>query len=485
MRCLAFDLGGSGGKLFTGTLREDRLIVAPVYDFPNRFQDRTDGLFWDLAGIRRHMALGIQKASADGAVDSFGADSFNNDFALLDASGIPMLPMRCYRDSRMVRCSDRIYDVIPREKLYSYTGNQLASFNTFMQLASMCIEGEGHILKQADTMLLLSDLLGYDITGAKYAEYTAAAETQFLDTATHRWIPEVLNAFDIPTHLLPQVVEPGTVVGRATESFCLKNGIRPFDHVAVCQHDTASAFAATAMEDSAIISSGTWSLIGLLTPGPVITDQTYRYNIANEGGLPGKHRLLKNVMGMWILQELLREYAADGLVFSYAQTQELAAQAPAFAYLFDPDAPEFFQPGQMLEKIRSACHSAWGRAPQTPGEVFRTVYECLALRSRYALERLEEVTGQHPASVNVLGGGSRDAFACRCLAGAMGRPVYAGPANATAIGNLLVQLAAHGQISMAEAPELIRRSFQSLCYEPENSPLWNAHYEAFLEKYHL
>lgn len=485
MRCAAFDLGASSGKLFAGTIEGDRLRVEPIHSFPNAISTFSSGLYWDFFGIQREMNAALRKAAASGPVDSFGVDSFNNDFSLIDRNGELLLPVRCYRDARTEKYAEEIYARIPREKLYAYTGNQLAPFNTFMQLAAMSLAGQNSVFDASDRLLLLPDLLAFSITGEKVAEYTVAAETQFLDLNQKRWIDEIPGLFGIPPRIFPGIVEPGTITGRASHAWCEENGISPFRFVSVCEHDTASAFAAApGGESAAYLSSGTWSLVGLEVSSPIVTEESFAFNIANEGGYPGHHRLIKNVMGFWILQELLKEYAVEGHAYSFPEAQSLARQAEPFRFLFDPDAPEFFHPGQIRTKIRRACLSSSGCAPETPGEFFRCIYEGLALRYRRALHMLESVSGKKADRINILGGGSRDALACQLTADATGRPVLAGPADATAIGNLLVQMIALGEIgNLSEGRALVARSFEYASYEPQNSDLWEEHYRRFEERF--
>lgn len=481
MRCAAFDLGASSGKLFTGALCGDRMQLNPVYRFPNRMIRFSNGLYWDFFAILENMNLGLRKAARDGGVDSFGVDSFNNDFSLIDRHGELLLPVRSYRDPRTEAWRKEIDRILPPERLYAYTGNQRAPFNTLMQLAAMSLSGQGGLFEAAETMLFLPDLLTFAMTGIRRAEYTVAAESQFLDLITCRWIQEILAAFDIPDRILPEVQMPGTRLGRASDAYCRDQGLHPFEVVSVCQHDTASAFlTAPNGREGAYISSGTWSLVGIETDAPVITELTFRHNIANEGGYPGHHRLLKNVMGTWILQELLREYASEGTEINFEQAQALARKAQPFGFMMDPDAPAFFEPGRMRDKIRAESLRACGRAPESPGEFFRCVYEGLALRYRYALELLEEASGRSIAWINVMGGGSQDAFACQCTADAAGRTVLAGPADASAIGNLMVQMMAQGMLdNVRQGRELVARSFPRKIYTPANADAWEAQYQAF------
>lgn len=477
MRYLAFDLGASSGKLFAGRIEHDRLCVERVHAFPNRIVPYGGGLYWDFLGILSQMEEGVCRA---GGFDCFGIDSFNNDFSLLDRAGALLTPVRCYRDGRTKRHEAAIYERLPREELYFATGNQLGPFNTLMQLAAMALDGQSALWRCADTLLFLPDLLAFSVTGLRCAEYTVAAETQFYDSVHRRWLGELPGRFGVPERILPQVVQPGTVLGRASRAFCMQTGAPPFDFVSVCQHDTASAFLAASVENAAYLSSGTWSLVGIETSAPVITPLGFAHNVANEGGFAGTNRLLCNVMGSWLLQELRREYAARGAALDYGDIAALASGEKPGEFWVDPNAPEFFSPGQMCEKLRRNARAACGKAPETPGQFFRCVYEGLAFRYLLAIEILEELSGRRLTAVNVFGGGSRDAFACQCIADMTQRPVLAGPADASAIGNLLAQMLAKGEISdLEQGRELVRRSFPLAEYRPQNVSFWNERREEF------
>lgn len=482
MRYLAFDLGASSGKLFTGCIQHDKLAVQSVHSFSNSIVPFGKGLYWDFFRILTEMNIGIRKATTSSEIISLGIDSFNNDFSLLSPSGELLLPIRCYRDPKMAMYEERIYEKIPRLKLYAYTGNQIAPFNTFMQLASIALANQSAVFESASELLFLPDLLCFSITGQRQTEYTVAAESQFLNLHTAEWISDILEVFGIPMRIMPPVVMPGTKIGKAGQMYCSQNGIKPFEVIAVCQHDTASAFMSAPIDNAVYISSGTWSLVGIETVEPIITEETYRFNIANEGGYPGRQRLLKNVMGFWIMQEVLKEYAAEGRYFDFSQTQQLAAQSKQFRFMIDPNAPQFFMPGNMREKIREASIVNTGNAPETPGDYFRCIYEGLALRYRHAFAQLESVSGRNFSAISILGGGSQDAFACQCTANACGQIVHAGPCNASAIGNIIVQMLASGELgSIIEAKELLSRSIPLVMYEPTDTSMWNEHYARFLQ----
>lgn len=474
---LAFDLGASSGKLFSGCFDGDRLRVDPVFGFPNAIVDVRGALYWDFLNIFRQMSDGIRKATLETGVDSFGIDSFNNDFSFIDKKGELLFPVRSYRDPRTETYAERIYAKMNPRELYLRTGNQIAPFNTLMQLAAMRENGQHYLFEKAHRLLFLPDLLGYALTGEAVTEYTLAAETQMLDLEKRDWIDDILAAYDIPRAMFAPIVQPGTVTGRGALP-----GVPAFDFVSVCEHDTASAFIASPFGgNSAIISSGTWSLVGVESPAPIICEAGYRWNIANEGSLPGHHRILRNVMGSWLLQELQKDFALRGLNYDFGRMQAEALEAEPFQFLLDPDDPRFYYPGGMIQKIENACRETDGRAPETPGAFFRLVYEALALKYRLVLERIEALTGRRYEAVNIIGGGSKDALNAQFTANALGRRVVAGPADASSIGNILVQMLAHGDIaSIEQGRVLVERSFETREYLPRDEAQWQAQYERFV-----
>lgn len=485
MNYLAFDLGGSGGKLLLGRFDGNRLRLENVHRFDNEPVAANDCLYWDLLNIYRQMNLGIRKAAglAEGPIRSIGLDSFSNDHAFIDRRGELLTPLRCYRDKRTERYRKAIYAKMPPERLYVITGNQVAPFNTLMQLAAMREAGQGHVLDNAHKLLFTPDLLIHFMTGEAVAEYTIASVSQMFDFGKDDWSDEILEAFDIPRELLCGIVKPGTLVGRTKDTYNRELGIAGFNVVSACEHDTASAFlAATSEGDRGIISSGTWSLVGTEVPAPIIETLGYGYNIANEGGLGGRHRLVRNVMGLWIVQELKRQYEARGESCGFAEMEAAAARAEPFARRIDPDDPIFFSPRNMEAAIADRCREAGDTAPQTMGETIRCVLESLAFKYRWAIERIEELSGRPLHLIDIVGGGSRNVLLCQFTANACGRRVRAGLPDATALGNVLVQLMADGQIaSIEEGKELIKRSFPIEEYLPQDADTWEEKYVEFEE----
>lgn len=484
MSYLAFDLGGSGGKLFLGSLRGGALALEEVHRFANAPVAAGPGLYWNLFGILEQLGAGLRLAArrnAGDAIVSLGIDSFSNDFSLIDRNGEVLIPLRCYRDGRTERHAEATYRVMPRERLHRITGNQIAPFNTLMQLSAMRCAGQGYLLEQADKLLFTPDLLAYFLTGEAVSEYTIASVSQMLDILSGTWSDAILRAYGIPGSLLAPLVAPGTVVGGVRKAYRDENSLPGFTVVSVCEHDTASAFLASVAEgERAIISCGTWSLVGTEVSAPVISDTTFRHNIANEGGYRGRVRVLRNVMGLWIIQQIRREFAAMGEAVDFAAMGRAAAAAKPFGFFFDPDDPALYAPENMFAAVRETCRATVGKAPETLGEVVRAVEESLAFKYRWAIGKIEAATGRSLPVINIVGGGCQDELLCRFTANACGRPVLAGPAEATALGNVLVQLLADGELSsLEEGRRLVASSFPAAPYQPEDTAVWDERYDGY------
>ncbi len=477
MKMLAFDLGASSGKMFIGDFSADRLSLDVIRRFDNQAVTVRGELFWDVLKIYEDLKGSIADGlRIDSSIVSLGLDSYSNDFGLLDADGYFLNQVHCYRDERTKRNEDRIYSIMPRELIHHYGGNQNALFGTLMQLASMKLEKQGFLLEQADKLLFLPDLFAYFLTGEVCSEYTISSVSQMLDFSRMDWSAEILKAFNLPRHIFQPISQPGTRVGRV-------NGTS-LDVIAVCEHDTASAFLAAPLgEGSVIISSGTWSLVGVESQTPIINDYTFSHNIANEGGYPGgHHRLLKNVMGLWLIQECQRWYRENGNDFSIEDLLAMAQKEAPFRHLINPNDERFFAPGRMPQKIAEYCAEKGQSQPNTPGEVVRCVLESLAFQYRLVIEELQTLTGRRYEHINIVGGGSNNRMLNQFVANASGMQVAAGPSEATAIGNLLVQLLAHGEISsVAQGRQLVRQSFKVDHFEPEHLVEWDYRYQEYLQ----
>ncbi len=486
---IAFDLGGSGGKLFLGRYENGKLSLETVHRFEHAAIPVNGNLYWDLLRIYQELCTGIKKAvdlSGDD-IATLGIDSFCNDFAMVTPEGELLTQMHSYRDPRTVTLKSKLYDIMSPEDLYRINGNQNAPFNTLMQLGAMILQNQDYLLKN-NTLVFLPDLLIYFLSGKIFTEYTLASVSQMYDYSIKDWSQDILDKYGIPRNTFAPIVEPGTINCQTNETANEMLHTKGFSIVNVCEHDTASAFLASITEGpSALISCGTWALVGVETQAPVITDFGCKYNIANEGGYPdGHHRILKNVMGTWIIQEIRADYKTCGIEYGFGELEKMASDATPFAYIIDVDDDIFYAPGNMIKRIQAYCDQYYGSHPETPGELIRCVNESLAMKYRWNLEKLQTLTGNTLVSVNMLGGGSQSALMCQFTANATGLPVIAGPVEATALGNMIVQLTALKEISgIDEGRQVIRDSIEFKKYSPNNSELWDTEYQKYVTRFQL
>jgi sugar (pentulose or hexulose) kinase len=482
MNLLAFDLGGSGGKVMAGYFDGRKLTLSDIVKFEHGSVLMGNGLYWEIAGIYRTLLEGLRKAFFQGSFFSLGIDSFSNDFGFIDKNGELLTPIRCYRDDRTGRYGGYVYNRLSPRRLYELTGNQNARFNTLMQLGAMQAAGQGWILDNAYKLLFTPDLLIYFLTGEASAEYTISSVSQLYSYAEGGFSGEILQAFNLRRDLFGPVAMPGTIAGAVRNSLCRDHGFSPLRVVSVCEHDTASAYFSSPLDrpDTVIISSGTWALMGCELEEPLINEEAYRYNIANEGGYPGHHRFLKNIMGSWIIQEIRADYRLRGIEYSYKELENAAQKAVPFAFFIDVDDDLFFSPGNLPGKIRESCTKLYGNAPEDIGALIRCVYESLAMKYRRNLEILKKVTGTTFGAINIIGGCSKDALMCRFTANACGLPVAAGPEEATALGNMLIQLISAGEISsVEEGRSIVAASYPPIWYEPQDTARWEEGYRRY------
>jgi len=385
-----------------------------------------------------------------------------------------------YRDLRNRGMVDEVLKVIDRERLYNITGNQIMEINTAFQLYWLATR-RPHILGRADKMLLTPDLLNYMLTGVKSAEYSIASTTQLLDARTKTWSDEVIGKLGIPRRLFADVVPAGTVIGKLSGEICEELDVPAAQVISVASHDTQSAVAAVPTEDKdfIFISCGTWSLFGTELDAPLINETTSALNITNEGGYGGRANLLKNIIGLWLIQESRLAWQRQGRDYSYAELEALALKAEPFVSFIDPDAPEFVPSGNLPRRISEFCQRTGQPVPQTPGEVMRCIYQSLALKYRYTFEKLRQVTGRDYPRIHLVGGGTKDNLLCQMTADSCNRDVIAGPIEATVYGNIAVQLLAAGAIKdLAQARELIAASQPVDIYKPMSN--WDEAYKKFL-----
>lgn len=478
----AVDLGAQSGRVAVGRFDGERLGVTEVHRFPNVPVRVRDTLYWDILRVYRDVLDGLRAAAREaGHVDSVAVDSWGVDFGLIDSKGRLVQNPVHYRDGRRARAMDGVLTQVPARELYDRTGIQLMPINTVFELGAMAAEADP-ALDAAETMLLIPDLVHYWFCGAATSEFTNATTTQCFDPHTGGWAADLLERIDVPTRLLPEVVQPGTRLAPLGAAVAEETRLADAEVVAVATHDTGSAVAAVPFRQpgSVFISAGTWSLVGLEVQAPVITDAAFAANLTNEGGVGGTFRLLRNVTGLWLIHECRRAWAEEGREHSFDQLVALAKDAPALQSFIDPNDAAFDDPGDMPARVRAFCAHTGQPEPVDPGAVVRCILESLALKHAQTIDVLASVAGASPREIHVVGGGARNELLCRWTADAAGLPVLAGPEEATLLGNMLVQAMALGEISsLAEGRELIRASVAPTAYEPQETSKWQEAKERF------
>jgi rhamnulokinase len=477
---LAIDLGAESGRVMVGAFDGGRLQLAELHRFRNGPVLVGDSLRWNILGLWSEIQEGLAKAAARHAdVVSLGADTWGVDYVLFDQYGEMIGQPYCYRDARTSGVMDAALNRVPRGDVFAVTGLQFMPINTLYQLLAMRSR-QPELLARARRFLMIPDVLHWLLSGSQSVEFTNATTTQCLDATTRNWATDLLRRFELPTEPFPNIVSPGTSLGRLRASVADQCRSARWNVVAPATHDTGSAVVAVPTEQTgtakwAYISSGTWSLMGLELPHAVLTPQALAHNVTNEGGIDGTYRLLKNIMGLWLVQECKRSFARDGRDLSYDELTHSASNSEPFRTLIDPDAPEFLSPADMPAAISQWCQKHGQPIPTTPGQFVRCALESLALKYRTVLGWLEELSGERVQVVHVVGGGSQNNLLNQFTANACGRPVFAGPVEATAMGNVLVQMRTAGAVSsLSQMREIVRRSSMPLRLEPQDVAAWQS-----------
>jgi rhamnulokinase len=481
---LAFDLGAESGRAVLGLFDGQRLRLEVPHRFPNGPVRTLDTLHWDVLRLFSEMLTGLRRCAVEhGGIDSLGVDTWGVDFALLGHGGTLLGNPRHYRDPHTETIMDAAFARVPRTEVFRQTGIQFMRFNSLFQLLALQRD-RSPLLDGAETLLFMPDLFHYWFTGVKVNEFTDASTSQLIDPTTRSWAYDLVKAFGLPAQILGTLVAPGTVLGPLRTAVATDTGLNPVPVIAPASHDTGSAVAAVPAQGTswAYISSGTWSLMGVELPAPLINDHVLASNFTNEGGIGGTIRFLKNIMGLWLVQECRRAWERAGQSYSYDDLMRLAQAAPAFVSLVNPDEASFILPPNMSAALGDFCRRTGQPVPVEPGAVIRCALESLALRYRWVLERLEELNGRSFEVIHVVGGGCQNTLLCQLTADACNRPVHAGPIEATAIGNVLVQAVGLGLLgSLADAREVVRRSFEVRTYTPQHAESWHGPYERFLK----
>ena len=483
LNMLAIDLGASSGRGIVGSFDGNKLTLRENHRFSNDPMFVNGRFTWDILRIFFEIKNSITKTVIDGDdVTSMGIDTWGVDYGLIDRNGRLMANPIHYRDTRTVGISDYVSQFVSAEEIYRITGIQAIDFNTLNQLAAEKRDNpDGFAM--ADKMLFTPDLLNYFLTGKMATEYTIASTGMILDAAKRDFSYELLDKLGIRKDIFAPIVQPCTDLGTLLPQINEEVGKNRIRVHTVASHDTASAVIAVPAqgEDFIYISSGTWSLMGMELKQPLINDATCTANFTNEGGANGTIRFLKNIMGLWILQESRRQWRREGKEYSFAQMEAWAKEATPFRSLINPDDASFNTPGNMPEKIREFCRKTGQPVPESVGEVVRCIYESLALKYRRTVEDIQELRGKSATAINVVGGGTKDHFLSQMTADACGLHVCAGPEEATAIGNLCMQMMAAGAIKdLSEARQVVANSFEMKHYEPTTDrAAWDEVYGRF------
>ncbi|RMF44951.1 MAG: rhamnulokinase [Planctomycetota bacterium] len=483
---LAVDLGASSGRVVAATIRGDGIELEEVHRFTNGPVPHGKRLLWDLLGQWEQILDGLTIAAQryGDRIRSVGVDTWGVDYVLLDVNDDPVGPCYCYRDPRLRGILDVAFQLMPRERIFEETGLQFIEINTAYQLLAMRQE-ESPLLDVAETFLMVPDYFHWLLSGEKVNEFTDASTTQLLNPVTCDWSKAVIRAFGLPEHIFLKPEQPGKVLGGVVEAVRQRTNLSPaVDVVLPASHDTGSAVLAVPAEtfaderpDWCYISCGTWSLMGAELAAPVLTEECLRFNFTNEGGVQGSVRLLKNISGLWIVQQCVEQWQREGREYGWDELIAAASEAPALQCLIDTDDPAFVAPPNMSQAIAEYCQRTGQPAPTSDGQTIRCALESLALRYRYTLEKLEQLLGHSLKTIHLVGGGSRNRMLCQFAADACDRRLIAGPAEATAIGNAMMQAIGVGAIeSIIAGRRLVRQSPDMVTYEPQPSSAWDEAY---------
>lgn len=476
---VAVDLGATSGRTILGTLTADgRLTTEEVNRFPNQMLDINGHLYWNIYSLYENIVEGLRLVANRGIrPESMGIDTWGVDIVCIAPDGKVLGVPNAYRDIDTIGAASRFFDeVMTADELYKATGIQHLDFNTVFQLYNH--HGDWDFVN-AESILFMPDALSYMLTGKKVTEYTIASTGAILDPHTRRINADLVAKTGVDPSKFAPVVEPGTVIGTLLPAIAAQTGIGEIPVIAVAGHDTASAIAPIPASTSnfAYLSSGTWSLMGVETPGPVINETTLAENITNEGGVFGTIRLLKNITGMWIVEQCLKQWKREGVTYSYPEMVRLAEEAPAFRTFIDTDAPCFVAPANMPQAIVDYCKETSQPVPETHGQFIRMIFESLAMKYRRVLQMFAAATGNRPEVFHVIGGGSRNALLNQFIADAIDMPVIAGPAEASSIGNIMMQV---GHTSLQSLRDMVRPNIETVTYTPADVDAWDAAFPRYL-----
>lgn len=479
---LAFDLGASSGRAILGILENKKLELVEVHRFKNQMAHIHGHYYWNIYSLFDELKTGLKKCITEYDIqpDSIGTDTWGVDYALINKEGQIMNLPYAYRDPRTANSMEEFFKKLPKKETYLYSGIQFMQFNTLFQLFASAQEKYSG-LNVAESVLFIPDALNYLFTGVKKNEYTIASTSQLLKPGKAEWEPKLFEVTGIPLSLMGEIIQPGVEIGKVLPEVRKETGCKAIPCVSVASHDTASAVASVPAEGEnwAYLSSGTWSLLGIESPVPLVSEKTLGMNFTNEGGVDGTTRFLKNIMGMWLIQECKRIWD-EGKEISWNEIVELSNAVQPFKCLINPDDPSFLNPENMPQAIKDYCAKTGQHVPESNGEITRCIYDSLVLKYKFTIKQIESVTDKQIEKLHIIGGGAHNQMVNQLTADATGIPVLAGPTEATAVGNIMMQAKALGLVkSLAEIREIIRNSFEVNEYFPSPQLNWEAAYERF------
>lgn len=479
IKCLAFDFGASSGRAIIGTFNGEKIELKEIHRFSNDPVVVNGTMYWDVLRLLYEIKTALLKAK-DEDIDCIGIDTWGVDFALLNEEGGLIENPVHYRDKRTNNILDKAFSIVDKETLYKLTGNQFMDINTAFQLLYLSLNRH-EFLQKADTILMIPDLFLYFLTNEKICETSIASTTQLLNPKTKQFEDEVFSKFKIPKKLFREVTKTGKIVGKLSDSIQDELGIKAIDVAAVAGHDTQCALAGTPAksDDFIFLSCGTWSLLGTELDSPILTKEAMEANLTNEVGAEGKISFMKNIIGLWLIQESRRQYIREGKNYSFNDLELAAREAKPFKCFIDPNAPEFTPAGNIPKRVVEYCKRTGQEIPQTMGEIMRCIYESLALTYKNAYSQIKEVTKKDYSDFYIVGGGTKDEFLCSLTANACGVDVTLGPVEATVMGNIILQLIAKGEVSnLKEAREIISSQARKV-YAPQDVDQWNEAFERY------
>lgn len=468
-RVLAFDFGGSSGRAMIGIFNGEKIILEEVHRFSNDPVIVGNTMYWDILRLFHEIKQGLIKANHTGGFDSIGIDTWGVDFGLLDEQGNLLENPIHYRDNRTLGMLEESSKLLMKDEFYQITGNQFMEINTVFQLLSLRLN-RPDILDRAETMLLTPDLFNYFLSGVKSTEYSIASTTQLLDGKKRVWSDKVIESLGLPKKIFTNIVPSGTIIGKISNEICEEIGVGKADIISVAAHDTQSALVAVPSmnEDFLFISCGTWSLVGTELNEPFINEKSEKYNITNEGGFGNKATFLKNIIGLWLIQESRRQWIREGKEYSFMELEQMASESKSLGCIIDPDAAEFVSPGNVPERIKEYCRHSNQPVPETIGQIVRCINESLALKYKQSIEEIEDCTSKKYDTIYIVGGGTQSDMLCQLTANICNRTVVAGPIEATVLGNIATQLIALGEIEdISKAKQVIMASTKLMKYVPE------------------